>query len=107
MSRPVSVDPPGTDPIDGSALKILLFQIVLLIQYAKTPKHREMQSNYDLQPSFGLIASTVGIQSQENTCVDQNSSDEEDRESSPSFKSSSSRTKELESSETSSEWMFT
>ena len=63
---------------------------------------------------FGLIASTVErsqlekqIQFQEIPCVDQSSSDEEDRESSPSSKSSSSRNQELESSETSSGWMFT
>ena len=70
-----------------------------------------MQSNDDLQPFFGLIASTVErsqlerqIQFQGNPCVDQSSSDEEDLESSPSSKSSSSRTKELESS---CKWMFT
>ena len=39
--------------------------------------------------------------------MDQSISDKEDRESYPSSKSSSSRTKELESSETSREWMFT
>ena len=73
-----------------------------------------MQSNDDLQPFFGLIASTVErsqlekqIQFQGNLCVDQSSSDEEDLESSPSSKSSSSRTKELKSSETSREWMLT
>ena len=73
-----------------------------------------MQSNDDLQPFFGLIASTVErsqlekqIQFQGIPCVDQSSSDEEDLESSPSSKSDSSRTKELESSETSREWMFT
>ena len=60
-----------------------------------------MQSNYDLQPFFELIASTVErsqlekqIQFQGNPCVDQSSSDEEDVASSPSSKSSSSRTKE-------------
>ena len=52
-----------------------------------------MQSNDDLQPFFGLIASTVErsqlekqIQFQGNPCVDQSSSDEEDLESSPSSK---------------------
>ena len=52
--------------------------------HAKTPKPREMQSNDDLQPFFGLIASTVErsqlerqILSQDNPCVDQSSSDEE------------------------------
>ena len=73
-----------------------------------------MQSNDDLQPFFGLIASNVErsqlekqIQFQGIPCVDQSSSDEEDLESSPSSKSDSSRMKELESSETSREWMFT
>ena len=79
-----------------------------------TPKHRGMQNKDDLQPFFGLIASTVErsqlekqIQSQENPCMYQSSSKEEDQESSPSSKSSCSRTKVLESLETSSEWMFT
>ena len=65
-------------------------------------------------PLFGLITSTAQrsqlekqIKSQENPCVDQSSSEEEDQDLSPSSKSSSSRTKELETLETSSEWMIT
>ena len=59
-----------------------------------------MQSNDDLQPFFGLIASTVERSQLEKQiqfqgipcvtgCVDQSSSDEEDLESSPSSKSDS------------------
>ena len=73
-----------------------------------------MQGDNDLQPLFGLIASTVErsqikkqIQSQENPCAALSSCGDEDQESSPSSERSSPPTNELESPETSSEWMFT
>ena len=72
-----------------------------------------MQSDDDLQPLFGLIASTVErsqlkkqIQSRENPCAAQSSSEDEGRESSPCSEHSSIPTNELECSEESCEWMF-
>ena len=71
-----------------------------------------MQSNDELQPFFGLIASTVErsqlekqIQFQGIPCVDQSSSDEEIR--SHLLQKQLLQAEELESSETSCEWMFT
>ena len=55
-SRPVGIDSPDdhAHPSDGSALEYYHFKFVLL-----APKPREMQSNDDLKPFLGLIASTV------------------------------------------------
>jgi hypothetical protein len=73
-----------------------------------------MQGDDDLRPLFGLIASTVErsqlkkqIQSRENPCAAQSSSEDEGRESSPCSEHSSIPTNELECSEESCEWMFT
>ena len=99
---------------DGSALKHYYFKFVSLTHRdSKAPRNAEqwwfaaLFRAYCLHCRAFTVELEKRIQSQKNPCVDQSSSDEDDLESSPSSKSSSSQTKGLESLETSSEWMFT